>query len=407
MSRPPLPLGTHGDITVTKVRPMTWEARCRYRDLNGVVSRPAAWGPSKSAAKRALLAKLATITTTAAKGGWTRETRFKVVADRWESNLEHEVAHGTMSAGTQRTYLSFLKNHARPRLDALMMWEVSAIICDDLIKDTRNAKGYDSAKTVRTILSAICSLAVRLGAIDVNPVRSTARLAKGRDDQKDVKAMTSEQIDEMLTGLGKCAINKEKDSQGRRVGKRVLVWRDLPELAEAMLATGVRIGEILATSGDDVIKDDDGKPAIRIDTHIVRVTGKGLVRVPGRKGNKPGVILTIPSWSAATFARRKLAAGPNGPLFASLEGGWLDPSNTINRLREALNESGFAWVTSHVWRKTVATLLDKAGLNVSEIADQLGNTRAVTEKHYIKPRSRNTKAAAALESIKRNHKETG
>ena len=59
MSRPPLPLGTHGDITVTKVRPMTWEARCRYRDLNGVVSRPAAWGPSKSAAKRALLAKLA------------------------------------------------------------------------------------------------------------------------------------------------------------------------------------------------------------------------------------------------------------------------------------------------------------------------------------------------------------
>jgi integrase len=276
--------------------------------------------------------------------------------------------HGTRSAGTQRTYLSFLKNHVRPRLDALMMWEVTAIICDDLIKDTRNAKGYDSAKTVRTILSAICSLAVRLGAIDVNPVRSTARLAKGRDDQKDVKAMTSEQIDEMLTGLGKCAINKEKDSKGRRVGKRVLVWRDLPELAEAMLATGVRIGEILATSGDDVIKDDDGKAAVRINTHIVRVKGQGLVRVSGRKGNKPGVILTIPSWSAATFARRKLAAGPNGPLFASLEGGWLDPSNTINRLREALNESGFAWVTSHVWRKTVATLLDEAGLNVSEIA---------------------------------------
>jgi hypothetical protein len=119
------------------------------------------------------------MTTAAAKGGWTRETRFKVVADRWEADLEHEVAHGTMSAGTQRTYLSFLKNHVRPRLDALMMWEVSASICDDLIKDTRNAKGYDSAKTVRTILSAICSLAVRLGAIDVNPVRSTAPPGQG------------------------------------------------------------------------------------------------------------------------------------------------------------------------------------------------------------------------------------
>src|SRR2546421_5992301 len=153
MGRPPLPLGTYGRIYVNRVGPSLWEARCKYRDLNGVIRRPSCRASTKAAAERALKAKLATMTTTAAKGGWTRETRFKVVADRWTADLEHEVAHGTMSAGTQRTYLSFLKNHARPRLDALMMWEVSAIICDDLIKDTRNAKGYDSSKTVRTILS--------------------------------------------------------------------------------------------------------------------------------------------------------------------------------------------------------------------------------------------------------------
>ena len=210
MGRPPLPLGGHGKITATKIGPKTWEARCKYRDLNGVVSRPTSRGTSKPASTRALVAKLATMTTTAAKGGWTRDTRFKAVADRWESDLAHEVAHGTMSAGTQRTYLSFLKNHIRPRLDALMMWEVTAIVCDDLIKDTRNAKGYDSAKTVRTILSAICSLAVRLGAIDVNPVRSTARLAKGRSDHKDVEAMDHEQIDQMLSGLDEYATTKER-----------------------------------------------------------------------------------------------------------------------------------------------------------------------------------------------------
>jgi integrase len=167
-----------------------------------------------------------------------------------------------------------------------------------------------------------------------------------------------------------------------------------------MLATGVRIGEVLALSGDDVTKDDDSKPAVRIDAHIVRITGQGIVRVPGRKGNKPGVLLTLPDWPAPMFARRKLATEPHDPLFTSLEGSWLDPSNTGNRIREALDEIGFDWVTSHVWRKTVATLLDEAGLNVGEIADQLGNTRAVTERHYIKRRSRNKKAAAALESIK-------
>jgi integrase len=123
------------------------------------------------------------------------------------------------------------------------------------------------------------------------------------------------------------------------------------------------------------------------------------VRIPGRKGNKPGVVLTVPDWAAPMFTRRKLAAGPDNPLFASLEGGWLDPSNTGNRLREALDQLGFVWVISHVGRKTVATLLDEAGLNVGEIADQLGNSRAATERHYIRRRSRNTKAATALDSI--------
>lgn len=173
----------------------------------------------------------------------------------------------------------------------------------------------------------------------------------------------------MLTGLDDHAVTKERDSKGRRVGKRVLVWRDLRELAEAMLATGVRIGEVLAFSGDDVTKDDDGKPAVWVDAHIIRVKGQGIIRVPGRKGNKPGVLLTLPDWAATMFARRKLAAGPHSPLFASLEGGWLDPSNTGNRLRDALDAIRLAWVTSHVWRKTVATLLDQAGLNVAEIAD--------------------------------------
>src|SRR5689334_10102637 len=81
------------------------------------------------------------------------------------------------------------------------------------------------------------------------------------------------------------------------------------------------------------------------------------------------------------FARRKLAARPHGQLFTSLESGWLDPSDTGNRMREALDEISFDWVTSHVWRKAVATC-------------------AVTECHYIKRRSRNKKAAATLESIK-------
>jgi integrase len=33
----------------------------------------------------------------------------------------------------------------------------------------------------------------------------------------------------------------------------------------------------------------------------------------------------------------------------------------------------FSWVTSHIFRKTVATRLDEAGLSARQIADQLGH----------------------------------
>jgi integrase len=61
--------------------------------------------------------------------------------------------------------------------------------------------------------------------------------------------------------------------------------------------------------------------------------------------------------------------------------------------------AGYGWVTSHVFRKTVATVLDEANLPITAIADQLGNTRAVAERHYRKRRVANQASADALEGM--------
>jgi hypothetical protein len=49
--------------------------------------------------------------------------------------------------------------------------------------------------------------------------------------------------------------------------------------------------------------------------------------------------------------------------------------------------------------KTVATVRHEAGLPSGAGADQLGNTRVGTEKHYIARRVANVQSADALESI--------
>ncbi|HEY0694451.1 MAG TPA: helix-turn-helix domain-containing protein [Kribbella sp.] len=57
-----------------------------------------------------------------------------------------------------------------------------------------------------------------------------------------------------------------------------------------------------------------------------------------------------------------------------------------------------AWVTSHKFRKTTATILDDAGHSARQIADQLGHSRTTTTlDDYIGRKVRNPAAAKALD----------
>jgi integrase len=56
-----------------------------------------------------------------------------------------------------------------------------------------------------------------------------------------------------------------------------------------------------------------------------------------------------------------------------------------------------AWVTSHKFRKTTATILDDAGQSARKIADQLGHSRtSTTQDDYIGRKVRNPDAAKIL-----------
>jgi integrase len=58
----------------------------------------------------------------------------------------------------------------------------------------------------------------------------------------------------------------------------------------------------------------------------------------------------------------------------------------------------FSWLTSHVFRKTTATILDDAGQSARQIADQLGHARpSMTQDVYMGRKAKNPAAASALE----------
>jgi integrase len=81
-----------------------------------------------------------------------------------------------------------------------------------------------------------------------------------------------------------------------------------------------------------------------------------------------------------------------------LRGGFRDPANVRRELREARGEEALAWITSHSFRKTTATILDEAALSARLVADQLGHARpSMTQDVYMSRRAVDSQAAQALE----------
>lgn len=94
---------------------------------------------------------------------------------------------------------------------------------------------------------------------------------------------------------------------------------------------------------------------VAITRTVVRVRHQGLL-VKETKTDAGQRTLELPTWAIDMLAGRP--GGRSGPVFPAPKGGWRDPSNTQGDLRDAFTAAGFGWVTSHVLRKTVATIMD-------------------------------------------------
>ncbi len=124
---------------------------------------------------------------------------------------------------------------------------------------------------------------------------------------------------------------------------------------------------------------------VHINATVVRVTSAGLQIQPRTKTAGSERIPHLPPHLVRMIKRRPLNGhppGPSGVIFTSPTGLIRESSNTQADLRQALNRVGYPWVSSHVFRKTVASRLDDEGYGIRHVADQLGHSRPSTTMDY-------------------------
>lgn len=246
----------------------------------------------------------------------------------------------------------------------LRLRELSVPAVDRLLRVIVERNDATTAKGARSVMSGMVGMAMRHGAMTTNPTRDVAPISVKK---KIVKVLTPAETERLVKKL-------RTDKEAKRL--------DLVDLVEFMLGTGVRIGEACALRVAQV--DIDGG-TVEISA---TVTDFGIEERPKTKAGwrviavPPNVVKILQRRMRTTKLRTEVV------IFPSPIGRVRDSSNTAADLRRALDDAGFDWVSSHTFRKTVATRLDDAGLSARSIADHRGHAPpSMTQDVYMGRRS--------------------
>lgn len=389
MARPRTPIGTFGEIRVEAAAGGRYRAFARFRDYDGQLRRVQATAGSPKAAERRLKELLARrVDETVTTGELTASSSFGTLVAVWLEDLDLE---NKLAPSTRDLYERNMRQLVLPAFENYTLREISVRKVDRFLKTLAATRSYSYAKQAKTVLSLAFGLAVRYDALRENPVRGTAPLHK---PPSQALALTAEQIEVI-----RCAARSWRRGPGFSGPPPD---GQLEQIIEVMLGTSARIGEVLAIRRCDV--DVTSSPAtVRIAATVVSPKGKGTHRQPHPKTTTSTRTISVPSFTAEVLRERLVMVPADDPehlIFFSRNRTPLTTNNVRRRLRNILAELGITGVTPHSFRRTVATVIDRAG-GADLAAEMLGHTSSkITKQHYIEPDEKvNPVTAEILEAL--------
>lgn len=380
--RPPLRIGQHGKISREYLGGGVWVARCKYRDTDGVTRRVELRGPADDYDKHGKLAEDVLVEALAERRAPVDDeigpdTLVMALVSR---HLER-LAEDGRSPATLATY-TFATEKLKKFLGGVRVREASTARIDAALRSMRTAHGATMAKQSKTVLTGALRLAVMAEAITSNPVRDVDTI-RPKARPQGATALTGDQLRNLLAGVRASDYCRE---------------HDLADPITLFVATGLRRSELLALRWEDY---DAGAATVTVTGKLVRATGHGLQRIK-YEAKSPAGLRTVP---LPKFAADMLKArhgrdylGQQPMIFPATSGTWRDLNNFGKQWRKVRDDLGVPDVTSHSFRKTLATLIDDAGMSPRVAADQPGHARvSMTQDVYMSRGRVHTEVATLLD----------
>ena len=366
--RPPLRIGAHGKIIRTHLGGGVWLARCRFRDGDGVVRIVERRGPADEHDHHGKLAEDALIEALMARRASSGpdaiglDTLVVALVDQHIDRL----AEDGRAIRTVDTYRYAAKLLAKI-IAGVRVGESTPARVDAAIRSMRRAHGDVLAVQSKTLLKGALHLAVMANVIGANPVRDVSPI-RSKSGPKGAPALTAGELRELF---------------GKLRASEYCQKNDLVDPITIFIATGLRRSELLGLRWTDF---DEKAGTVAITGKVIRASGKGLVRVDETKTAAGRRTVPLPSFAVVALAERRTKPflGEQSVIFPSTAGTLRDPDNFNARWRKAREALGVPDVTSHSFRRTLATLIDDEGLSARIGADHLGHSRvSETQDTYM------------------------
>ncbi|WP_035880476.1 tyrosine recombinase XerC, partial [Cryobacterium sp. MLB-32] len=167
-----------------------------------------------------------------------------------------------------------------------------------------------------------------------------------------------------------------------------------------LAATGCRLGEVLAVQWGAL---DLMAGTVAIRANVIRARGQGVLLQDHTKTTAGARTIAIPQSLVDVLRHRQESfkiKNDHDLVFTTIRGNIRDPRNTSRDWREARDRLGYPGVTTHSFRKTVATALDQSGLSAREIAEYLGHANpSLTQDVYMAKNTGGIRAAEAMNRL--------
>lgn len=372
--RPPLQVGTFGRIRRIELGAGQWIAEARFRDRDGETRRVKAAGTTGPRAEAALREKLRTRREQGFTAELTPDSRVSELLTRWLVEVD-----GSGRAQQTKTYYhKAVEQVVAPGVGKLRIRELNPQRVDGFLRELKTR-----VRDARTVLRQASSMAVRFGLLEFNPVNDTFVPPKTRGKPK---ALTADDVEVLLARITKW---QTAQSFGPKRGY------DLVEQFTMLLATGVRIGELLAIRWEDV-ENLDGDPTTPCMVTIAGTIISDGTRQAWGKTHSSYRTITLPAFGRAALIRQRGRGLPFELVFPNRLGGPRSLSNIRLHWRHIRGDD-YKWVTPHTFRRTVATMVERT-YGAEHAAKQLGHSDPeVTRRHYIERAMAAPDTSAALD----------